>query len=77
MPAKKVIASNDRVATPELIESTKRDLPGYPQWAESVGGDHSQFGMYGHHLSDDRASIDSGEQQHRLLEQLPAVFESR
>ena len=76
IPVKKVFASNDGIATVEKIESTKRNLPEHTQWIEIVGGNHSQFGYYGHQLFDGRATIDRTEQQRRTLEEILATLES-
>ena len=76
IPVKKVFASNDGIATVEMIESTKRNLPEHTQWIEIVGGNHSQFGYYGHQLFDGHATIDRTEQQRRTLEEILATLES-
>ena len=75
VPVKKIFASNDGVATMEMIESTKRNLPEHTQWIEIVGGNHSQFGYYGHQLFDGHATIDRTEQQRRTLEEILAMLE--
>ncbi len=76
VPVKKVFASNDGVATMKIIESTKRNLPVHTQWTEIVGGNHSQFGYYGHQLFDGHATIDRSEQQRRTLEEILLTLES-
>ena len=76
IPVKKVFASNDGIATVEMIESTKRNLPEHTQWIEIVGGNHSQFGYYGHQFLDGHATIDRTEQQRRTLEEILATLES-
>ncbi len=76
VPVKKIFASNDGVATLETIESTKRNLPVHTQWIEIAGGNHSQFGYYGHQLLDGHAAIDRSEQQRRTLEEILMTLES-
>ena len=76
IPVKKVFASNDGIATVERIESTKRNLPEHTEWIEIVGGNHSQFGYYGHQLFDGVATINRTEQQRRTLEEILATLET-
>lgn len=76
IPVEKVVARNDGIATPELIESTKRYPTGHTRWAEIAGADHSRSGFHGHQLFDRRASTDRSKKQRRLLEELVTVFES-
>lgn len=59
----KVYASNDGVAPMEQILSNKRLLPKDTQWVEIKGGNHSQFGHYGHQLFDGKATISRETQQ--------------
>jgi pimeloyl-ACP methyl ester carboxylesterase len=63
MQITKVYASNDGVAPKEKILSNKGLLPKNTQWVEIKGGNHSQFGHYGHQLFDGKASISREEQQ--------------
>ena len=76
LPVKKIFASNDGIATVEKIEGTRRNLPEHTQWIEIVGGNHSQFGYYGHQLFDGQATVDRSEQQRRTLEEILATLES-
>jgi pimeloyl-ACP methyl ester carboxylesterase len=73
----KVYASNDGVAPRDRILSNKRLLPQDTQWVEIEGGNHSQFGHYGHQLFDGKASISRETQQIQtrsaLLEALSKV----
>lgn len=59
----KVYASNDGVAPPSRTFSNKRFLPKATQWVEIKGGNHSQFGHYGHQLFDGSATISRETQQ--------------
>jgi len=59
----KVYASNDGIAPPDRIRSNKGLLPAHTKWVEIVGGNHSQFGHYGHQLFDGRATIAREAQQ--------------
>lgn len=77
MPVTKVYASNDGVAPPDRTLSNKRLLPKDTQWVEIQGGNHSQFGHYGHQLLDGKATISREAQQtatrSALLEALAKV----
>lgn len=63
MAVTKVYASNDGVAPPNRTLANKGLLPGGTQWVEIKGGNHSQFGHYGHQLSDGHATISREAQQ--------------
>jgi len=63
IPVTKVYASNDGVAPPDRTLSNKRLLPKDARWVEIKGGNHSQFGYYGHQLFDGRATISRETQQ--------------
>jgi len=62
-PMTKVFASNDGVATVEMIEATRKFLPPHTRWIEIVGGNHSQFAHYGHQFLDGRPTISRERQQ--------------
>jgi pimeloyl-ACP methyl ester carboxylesterase len=62
-PFAKIYATNDGIAPVDRIASTKRLLPKHTKWVEIRGGNHSQFGHYGHHLFDGKAMISREEQQ--------------
>jgi len=66
----KVYASNDGVATPEMIDATRNLLPATTRWVEIEGGNHSQFGNYGHQLFDGDATISRERQQQITREAL-------
>jgi len=63
VPFTKIFASEDGVARPEAVEATRDRLPADTRWVEIQGGNHSQFGNYGHQLFDGKASISRAEQQ--------------
>lgn len=73
----KVYASNDGVATVEMICSTGHLLPAHTRWVEIEGGNHSQFGHYGRQLFDGSPEITRERQQgltrEALLEALREV----
>ncbi len=59
----KVYGSNDGVAPPARILANRRLLPAHATWVEIKGGNHSQFGRYGHQLFDGTATISRDEQE--------------
>ena len=63
MPVTKVYASNDGVAPPDRMFANRRLLPQATRWIEIKGGNHSQFGHYGHQLFDGEATVSREEQQ--------------
>jgi pimeloyl-ACP methyl ester carboxylesterase len=63
MPVTKVYASHDGVAPPNRTLSNKSLLPKDTNWVEIEGGNHSQFGHYGHQLLDGKATISREAQQ--------------
>lgn len=63
LPITKVFASNDGIATVEMINATRKLLPIDARWIEIKGGNHSQFGHYGHQLFDGSPSISREQQQ--------------
>jgi alpha-beta hydrolase superfamily lysophospholipase len=63
IPITKVFASNDGIATVEMINSTRNLLPTDTRWIEIEGGNHSQFGHYGHQLFDGSPTISREQQQ--------------
>jgi len=62
-PFTKVYATNDGVAPVDRVMATKTLLPEHTTWVEIKGGNHSQFGHYGHQLFDGRATIGREAQQ--------------
>ncbi len=77
LPVTKVYGSNDGVAPYDRIQATKHLLPAHTKWIEVRGGNHSQFGHYGHQLLDGSATISREAQQEitrsALLELLAAL----
>jgi pimeloyl-ACP methyl ester carboxylesterase len=63
MPVTKVYGSNDGVAPPDRMFSNRGLLPKATRWVEINGGNHSQFGHYGHQLLDGKATISREAQQ--------------
>jgi hypothetical protein len=45
------------------VLANQRLLPAHTRWVEIKGGNHSQFGHYGHQLFDGKAAISRVEQQ--------------
>ncbi|WP_461206401.1 alpha/beta hydrolase [Clostridium sp. DL1XJH146] len=56
-------ATNDGFATVDKINDSKENLPEDTQFDEIVGGNHEQFGWYGHQPGDGEAEISREEQQ--------------
>jgi predicted alpha/beta-hydrolase family hydrolase len=63
LPVTKVYASNDGVAPKNRVLANQRLLPKATTWVEIKGGNHSQFGHYGHQLMDSKATVSREEQQ--------------
>jgi len=63
IPVTKVYASNDGIAPPVRILANRALLPQHTRWVEITGGNHSQFGRYGHQLFDGTAAISREEQE--------------
>ena len=70
MQVTKVYASNDGVAPPNRTLANKGLLPANTKWVEVKGGNHSQFGHYGHQLFDGTASETQQATTRVLLEAL-------
>lgn len=66
----KVIATNDGVATAVRTLAGKKLLPQSTRWIEIPGGNHSQFGHYGHQLFDGKPGISREKQQEITREAL-------
>lgn len=62
-PVTKVYASKDGIAPPEVVLANKKLLPSSTTWVEIKGGNHSQFGHYGHQLLDGTPTISRSDQQ--------------
>lgn len=63
LPVTKVWASKDGIAPPDRIRAKKGLLPPHTKWVEIEGGNHSQFGHYGHQLLDGKATVTREAQQ--------------
>jgi pimeloyl-ACP methyl ester carboxylesterase len=63
MPVTKVYGTDDGVAPPERMFENRGLLPKHTRWVEIKGGNHSQFGHYGHQLFDGTPSISREAQQ--------------
>lgn len=63
IPVTKVYASNDGIAPPERTLANRGLLPATTTWVQIRGGNHSQFGRYGHQLFDGTATISREEQE--------------
>ena len=63
IPITKVYASNDGIATVEMINATKSLLPRDTRWIEVEGGNHSRFAHYGHQPFDGSPTISREKQQ--------------
>ena len=62
-PVTKVFASNDGVARMADVMRNKPLLPPQTRWIEIKGGNHSQFGHYGHQLLDGDPTVSREAQQ--------------
>ena len=62
-PFTKIYATNDGIAPEDRVMATKKLLPLHTVWVEIKGGNHSQFGHYGHQLFDGTATITREAQQ--------------
>ncbi|CAG1011690.1 hypothetical protein BURK2_04333 [Burkholderiales bacterium] len=69
-PFTKVYATNDDIAPVDRVLATKKLLPEHTTWVEIKGGNHSQFGHYGHQLFDGTATITREAQQEIVREVL-------
>ena len=63
MPVSKIYATNDGIAPVDQVLSNRRLLPGHTKWVAIDGGNHSQFGHYGHQLFDGEATTSREAQQ--------------
>lgn len=62
-PVTKIYATEDGIAPVERVMENKIFLPAHTEWTRIDGGNHSQFGHYGHQLFDGSASITRDAQQ--------------
>jgi pimeloyl-ACP methyl ester carboxylesterase len=63
IPVTKVYGTADGIAPMEKVLANKSLLPPTTNWVQIQGGNHSQFGYYGHQLMDGTATIAREEQQ--------------
>jgi pimeloyl-ACP methyl ester carboxylesterase len=63
LPVTKVYATNDGIAPVDRVLAGKGLLPAHSEWVVIEGGNHSQFGHYGHQLFDGKATISREAQQ--------------
>jgi len=63
LPVTKIYASNDGIAPPDRMRANGALLPEHTKWMEIEGGNHSQFGHYGHQLLDGTATVSREAQQ--------------
>lgn len=63
LPVTKVYGSNDGVAPPDRMFANRGLLPKNTRWVEIRGGNHSQFGHYGHQLFDGHPTTSRETQQ--------------
>jgi hypothetical protein len=63
IPVTKIYASNDGVAPPDRVLANRGLLPSHTKWVEIAGGNHSQFGRYGHQLFDGTATVTREKQE--------------
>lgn len=63
LPVTKIYASNDGVAPGKKVHANSHLLPRHTRWIMIEGGNHSQFGHYGHQLLDGTAAITREHQQ--------------
>ncbi|MFN0051581.1 MAG: alpha/beta fold hydrolase [Planctomycetales bacterium] len=76
MAVTKVLGTQDGVAPREKIEANRRLLPAGTKWIEIEGGNHSQFGHYGHQLFDGQPTITRDAQQALTRSALLAALNS-
>jgi len=63
IPVTKIYGSHDGVAPLDRVLANRGLLPPHTKWVEIAGGNHSQFGRYGHQLFDGTATISREEQE--------------
>ena len=63
IPVTKIYATNDGIAPLDRVLANRMLLPAQTAWVAIEGGNHSQFGHYGHLLFDGTATISREAQQ--------------
>lgn len=74
IPVTKIYGTADGVAPMKKVMANKSLLPRTTMWVRIEGGNHSQFGYYGHQLMDGTATIPREEQQRLSRGALVAVL---
>ena len=74
IPVTKVFANNDGVARIADVMRNKPLLPAHTRWIEINGGNHSQFGHYGHQLLDGDPTVSREAQQAVVTQALLAAL---
>lgn len=75
-PVTKIYASHDGIAPVDRVMANRALLPSHTEWAEIDGGNHSQFGHYGHQLLDGDATISRQAQQSKTRAILLEVLDN-
>ena len=70
-----IYASNDGLATPTEIASSKKRLPANTAFTEILGGNHAGFGWYGSQNSDGPLAIAKIAQQNQIVEATVQLLE--
>ncbi|MBC8755616.1 alpha/beta fold hydrolase [Kordia sp. YSTF-M3] len=63
----KIYGESDGIASKDKIIANKSKLPNHTTYHEIKGGNHSQFGYYGHQLGDNKAGISREAQQRETI----------
>jgi hypothetical protein len=69
-----IYATQDGLATGKKIKASRTLLPEQTRWVAIQGGNHEQFGWYGHQDGDHAAQIDRAEQQRQTVEATVALL---
>jgi pimeloyl-ACP methyl ester carboxylesterase len=75
IPVTKIVGTEDGVAPLEDVRKNARLLPASTRWIEIAGGNHSQFGHYGHQLFDGTATVSREYQQGIVQRELIGALE--
>ena len=67
IPALSITASNDQVLNKESYEKGRAYLPADAQYEVIKGGNHGQFGSYGHQNKDGQATISGADQRQQVV----------
>lgn len=76
IPTIKILGTHDGVAPREKIYANRHLLPLGTRWVEIEGGNHSQFGHYGHQLFDGSPTVSRERQQEITRAALLSALES-